>query len=181
MATSAFSQRDRRAGPETLRQMIGALIERLSAPEQRVLEVAAIAGSEVRGGDQCHPRRIWTPACSTSAATRWRDGITSCGSRAPWSCRTRRWSSATSSCTLSTGRCSTSGRRAGAEGDAAPPRRPPYGGALLRQLSTRSRPSWPGAPPTSCCCRRVSYWTFITTSPAEFRSTVPMPRPSRPR
>ena len=30
--------------PETLRQMIGALIERLSAPEQRVLEVAAIAG-----------------------------------------------------------------------------------------------------------------------------------------
>jgi tetratricopeptide (TPR) repeat protein len=30
--------------PETLRQMIGAQIERLSAPEQRVLEVAAIAG-----------------------------------------------------------------------------------------------------------------------------------------
>jgi DNA-binding winged helix-turn-helix (wHTH) protein len=30
--------------PESLRQMIGAQIERLSAPEQRVLEVAAIAG-----------------------------------------------------------------------------------------------------------------------------------------
>jgi DNA-binding winged helix-turn-helix (wHTH) protein len=30
--------------PETLRQMIGAQIERLSTPEQRVLEVAAIAG-----------------------------------------------------------------------------------------------------------------------------------------
>ena len=30
--------------PETLRQMIGAQIERLSAPEQRVLEVGAIAG-----------------------------------------------------------------------------------------------------------------------------------------
>jgi DNA-binding winged helix-turn-helix (wHTH) protein len=30
--------------PETLRQMIGAQIQRLSAPEQRVLEVAAIAG-----------------------------------------------------------------------------------------------------------------------------------------
>jgi predicted ATPase len=82
--------------PESLRQMIGAQIDRLDESEQRVLEVAAIAGMS------------FTPVI---AATRWRGAGTSCAWRARRSCRTDGSSSAIRSCTRSTARCSTSVRR----------------------------------------------------------------------